>query len=76
MSTKSGSSSRQEPQRVGNYYVENEIGRGSFATVYKGYRSVRINLPSGSLMGPTGRYSLQSRRRTSPVPSRLSLARN
>jgi len=27
-------------ERIGNYVVGAEIGRGSFATVYKGYRSV------------------------------------
>jgi len=27
-------------ERIGNYIVGAEIGRGSFATVYKGYRSV------------------------------------
>jgi hypothetical protein len=32
-----GSSGRE---RIGNYVIGNEIGRGSFATVYKGYRSV------------------------------------
>jgi hypothetical protein len=33
-----GSSSSQ--QRIGNYLLDGEIGRGSFATVYKGYKSV------------------------------------
>ena len=27
-------------ERIGNYILGSEIGRGSFATVYKGYRSV------------------------------------
>ena len=27
-------------ERIGNYILGHEIGRGSFATVYKGYRSV------------------------------------
>lgn len=27
-------------ERIGNYVIGKEIGRGSFATVYKGYRSV------------------------------------
>nr|XP_018260145.1 ULK/ULK protein kinase [Kwoniella dejecticola CBS 10117]OBR82303.1 ULK/ULK protein kinase [Kwoniella dejecticola CBS 10117] len=30
---------RTHKERIGNYVVGNEIGRGSFATVYKGYRS-------------------------------------
>ncbi|WWC73813.1 uncharacterized protein I206_107785 [Kwoniella pini CBS 10737] len=30
---------RAHKERIGNYVVGNEIGRGSFATVYKGYRS-------------------------------------
>jgi hypothetical protein len=34
----SGSSSSS--QRVGNYRLDAEIGRGSFATVYLGYKSV------------------------------------
>ncbi|WWD20429.1 serine/threonine-protein kinase ATG1 [Kwoniella shandongensis] len=33
------SSSRHHKERIGNYVVGAEIGRGSFATVYKGYRS-------------------------------------
>lgn len=36
-STTEGGSGRE---RIGNYVIGNEIGRGSFATVYKGYRSV------------------------------------
>ncbi|KAK8849798.1 hypothetical protein IAR55_005134 [Kwoniella newhampshirensis] len=35
----SSSSSRHHKERIGNYVVGAEIGRGSFATVYKGYRS-------------------------------------
>ena len=38
-STASGGSGRE---RIGNYVIGNEIGRGSFATVYKGYRSVSL----------------------------------
>jgi hypothetical protein len=34
----SGSSSSS--QRVGNYRLDGEIGRGSFATVYMGYKAV------------------------------------
>ena len=30
-------------ERIGNYLVGPEIGRGSFATVYKGYRSVSFS---------------------------------
>ncbi|WRT69818.1 serine/threonine-protein kinase ATG1 [Kwoniella shivajii] len=30
---------RSHKERIGNYVVGNEIGRGSFATVFKGYRS-------------------------------------
>lgn len=30
----------QEASQVGDYIVEHEIGRGSFATVYKGYHRV------------------------------------
>ena len=30
-----------ETSQVGDYIVEYEIGRGSFATVYKGYHRVR-----------------------------------
>lgn len=29
-------------ERIGNYVMGGEIGRGSFATVYKGYRSVSV----------------------------------
>ena len=29
-------------ERIGNYVVGAEIGRGSFATVFKGYRSVSL----------------------------------
>lgn len=32
--------SKHHKERIGNYIVGIEIGRGSFATVYKGYRSV------------------------------------
>lgn len=28
--------------RIGDYFLAEEIGKGSFATVYKGYRAVRI----------------------------------
>ena len=34
------SSSGSTSQRVGNYRLDGEIGRGSFATVYLGYKSV------------------------------------
>ncbi|WWC92685.1 uncharacterized protein L201_007644 [Kwoniella dendrophila CBS 6074] len=37
--TRGESSHRTHKERIGNYVVGNEIGRGSFATVYKGYRS-------------------------------------
>jgi hypothetical protein len=37
----SGSSSSS--LRVGNYRLDGEIGRGSFATVYLGYKSVRLS---------------------------------
>lgn len=30
-------SSRERLERVGNYVIGKEIGRGSFATVYKGH---------------------------------------
>lgn len=33
--------SHHEKQRIGNYVIGKEIGKGSFATVYKGYRHVR-----------------------------------
>lgn len=33
---------RSHKERIGNYVVGAEIGRGSFATVYKGYRSVSV----------------------------------
>ena len=33
-------SAKELPLGVGNYIVGNEIGRGSFATVYKGYQKV------------------------------------
>jgi hypothetical protein len=35
-----GPVSSSNPQRVGNYRLDAEIGRGSFATVYLGYKSV------------------------------------
>jgi serine/threonine-protein kinase ULK/ATG1 len=35
-----GHGNHTEQQRLGNYIVSHEIGRGSFATVYKGYRVV------------------------------------
>lgn len=42
----SGSSSSS--QRVGNYRLDAEIGRGSFATVYLGYKSVsHLQTPRG-----------------------------
>lgn len=37
---KESSGGHREKERIGNYVVGAEIGRGSFATVYKGYRSV------------------------------------
>lgn len=42
--TKKEHSSHGHKDRIGNYHVGAEIGRGSFATVYKGYRSVCHNL--------------------------------
>lgn len=38
-SSTAGSGSGQK-DRVGNYQLGGEIGRGSFATVYKGFKSV------------------------------------
>lgn len=37
---------RSHKERIGNYVVGAEIGRGSFATVYKGYRSVSVAVNS------------------------------
>ena len=34
------SSHRHHRERIGPYVVDGEIGRGSFATVFKGHRSV------------------------------------
>ena len=32
----------QQPYRVGNYIIREEIGRGSFATVYRGEKTVSL----------------------------------
>jgi hypothetical protein len=47
-------------ERIGNYIVGGEIGRGSFATVYKGYRSVCRVVDSQPLLSlePSGSLSL------------------
>lgn len=34
---------REHRERIGNYVVGQEIGRGSFATVYLGHRSVSFS---------------------------------
>lgn len=44
--------SRHHRERIGNYVVGAEIGRGSFATVYKGHRSVSEPLASGTSCCP------------------------
>lgn len=36
---------REHRERIGNYVVGQEIGRGSFATVFLGHRSVSRCLP-------------------------------
>lgn len=41
--TATGSGSGHK-DRVGDYVLGGEIGRGSFATVYKGYKSVSTSL--------------------------------
>lgn len=35
---------QQQPYRVGSYVIREEIGRGSFATVYRGEKTVRSML--------------------------------
>ncbi len=45
---KDGTGHGHHKERIGNYVVGAEIGRGSFATVYKGYRSVS-SLPYRSM---------------------------
>ncbi len=47
MSTSRETGGQDKRERIGDYILSGEIGRGSFATVYKGYRSVRpiLSLP-------------------------------
>jgi hypothetical protein len=40
MSSSRETGGQEKRERIGDYILSNEIGRGSFATVYKGYRSV------------------------------------
>jgi hypothetical protein len=40
------STSSSGRKRLGNYTMHEEIGRGSFATVYKGYRTVSTLIPT------------------------------
>jgi len=47
-----GDGHRSHRERIGNYVVGAEIGRGSFATVYKGHRSVSAVAFGVSRFGP------------------------
>lgn len=41
-----GRAAAADEDRIGPYVVREEIGRGSFATVYRGYERVSLSLPS------------------------------
>jgi serine/threonine protein kinase len=53
-------------ERIGNYILGQEIGRGSFATVYKGYRSVSRRVFLVSLRSRRDRKSLVEEYRLTP----------
>lgn len=44
------SSGRRRRDDVGEFWIDEEIGKGSFATVYMGYHKVRIEPIAGSLL--------------------------
>jgi hypothetical protein len=84
----SGSSSSS--QRVGNYRLDAEIGRGSFATVYLGYKSVSHSSEYGDVADLFSSFTYPIhfrcllyvrtpsfiRNQTPPSQSRLSLAKS
>lgn len=62
--TSSSSSSRE---RIGDYVLGSEIGKGSFAVVYKGYRSASASSSSSSAPTPSTSAASGPSSRRSPV---------
>lgn len=65
MSTQQPGERSQQPYRVGSYVIREEIGRGSFATVFRGEKTVSL-VPSKRLpmlMIPATRVLRPCRRR-------------